>query len=281
MSTLQELGTDESRPIVILSDLHVAHPASLVRKPEQIAELIPRNGVVVFNGDSVEMRSQLDRDLGTANRDALRSLATKRGTQAIFLTGNHDPYVSNIHHLELRKGAILITHGDILFHSVSPWSHESKFIGEEHDRLLAAIPKARHSHFETRLLAAKTASKVLERIYRSKQSFTSVLRNIVMEFIPPWRPLNVLRYWKLAPGAADAIASTYRPNARFVIIGHMHHQGVWSFPERTVINTGCYFPFVKSLMVRIEHTSIQVRSVDRSGGKFSPGKLLNTFPISK
>jgi UDP-2,3-diacylglucosamine pyrophosphatase LpxH len=264
-------------PVIILSDLHVAHPASLIRSPEQVAALIPENGTVIFNGDTVEMRSRLDRDRGRENRDRLGALAAGKGTKAIFLTGNHDPYVSETHHLELWGGRVLVTHGDILFHAVSPWSHESVHIAEEHDRLLRDLSPEQQGHFETRLLTAKRASQILEKLYKAEQSAVSVARNIMMEFIPPWRPLRVFRYWKQAPGKANEMACRYRPEATLVMVGHLHHHGVWDFPGRTIVNLGCYFPFVGRLMASLSEDVVEVRRVERKGWDFFPGKVVRRF----
>jgi len=268
-------------PITILSDLHVGHPFSILRRPEQIAPLLPRDATVVFNGDSVEMRSRLDRDTGQARREQLRELCEARGSRAIFLTGNHDPLVSDLHHIDLCDGKVLVTHGDILFHECSPWSHEGPHIGEEHTRLLGTLAEHERKDLTIRLRIAKEATRITEKIYTAEQSFLSVLRNLVMELIPPWRPLRILGFWRQAPGLAAAIAREFRPEARFMIVGHLHHAGVWEVDGRTIINTGSFFPFPGRRMVEIRDGRIEVRKIRGYLGDFHPGRVVYSAPLER
>ncbi len=263
-----------TEPIVILSDLHVSHPLSLVRRADAVAGLLPEGGTVVFNGDSVEMRSTLDQDSGRANRERLRALCEARGARALFLTGNHDPLVSDLHHLDLCGGQVLVTHGDILFHDCSPWSHEGAFIGAEHTRLLAELDDAGRRDLPTRLRIAKQASRIMEGFYTARQSLFSVARNILLEVIPPWRPLRILKFWGLAPALGANFAKEFRPDARILIVGHLHHAGIWHLDGRTVINTGCYFPLVGRRMVRIEAGRLDVLSIRGPAGGWRPGRVL-------
>jgi UDP-2,3-diacylglucosamine pyrophosphatase LpxH len=269
-----------TEPIVILSDLHVAHPLSLVRGPDEIAGLLPEGGTVIFNGDSVEMRSHLDRDSGRENRDRLRALCEARGNRVIFLTGNHDPLVSDLHHLDLCAGQVLVTHGDILFHDCSPWSHEGSKIGAEHTRLLDALAPADRADLDTRLRIAKQAAQVMERHYTARQSIISVARNILLEVIPPWRPLCILKFWGQAPGLGAALLKEFRPEARLLVVGHLHHAGVWHLGDRTVINTGCYFPVVGRRMVRIANGRLDVLNIRGPIGGWRPGRTVFSTAVA-
>lgn len=269
-----------TEPIVILSDLHIAHPFSMVRTPDAITGLLPESGTVIFNGDSVEMRSTLDRDSGAANRDRLLELCEARGCRALFLTGNHDPLVSELHHVDLCSGQVLVTHGDILFHDCSPWSHEGPKIGAEHTRLLSKLDDSARRDLSTRLHTAKLAARVMEHHYKARQSLVSVARNILMEVIPPWRPLRILKFWGQAPALGAAFVREFRPNARFLIVGHLHHAGVWKLGDVTVINTGCYFPLVGRRMVRIADGRLEVLAIRGPIGGWRPGRVLLTEPVA-
>ncbi len=268
-------------PVTVISDLHISHPVSLVRRPSQVAALLPDSGTVVFNGDSVEMRSAADRDKGARNRDILAAMCRERGVAAVFLTGNHDPYVSEYHYVELYGGKVLITHGDILFHGVSPWSHESRMIAVEHTRLLEGLAPQEMGDFDTRMDRVKRASRILEKFYTSKQSVFSVARNIALEFLPPWRPFSVLKYWRQAPVRAVEIADQFKPDARFVLIGHMHRAGIWELSGRVIVNTGCFFPFVGRTMLRIENGQVRVIAIERRGLGFHPGAVLKCWEVGE
>ena len=48
-------------PVLILSDLHLGHRASLIEHPDQLASLLQGPGSVIFNGDTSEVRNPEDR----------------------------------------------------------------------------------------------------------------------------------------------------------------------------------------------------------------------------
>ncbi len=268
-----------AEPVTIFSDMHIAHPASLVREPAQVRGLLPSSGTVIFNGDTVEMRSEQDREEGRANRDLLVTMCREAGCEPIFLTGNHDLLVSERHYVEMYGGKVLITHGDILFHGVSPWSHESHMIAEEHTRLLESLAPHEMGDFEVRMATVKKASRVLEKFYVARRSLVSVAKNILLEFMPPWRPASVLWYWHKAPGRAVEVLEQFKPDARFMLIGHMHRAGIWLRDGKVIINTGCFFPFVGRYFLRIEAAQIHVTHIRRGPGGFIPGNVHRTFQI--
>src|SRR3984957_7305668 len=116
-------------PIRILSDIHFGHPASMVESPEQLLPLLSGVKTVVFNGDTVEMGLVEDRVQAQANLEAIGAFCLDAGVRPIFMNGNHDPMVSSASHLDLADGAVLVTHGDMLFHDISPGSAGGRGMG--------------------------------------------------------------------------------------------------------------------------------------------------------
>src|SRR5260370_34954989 len=108
-------------PMIILSDLHLGHRASQIRDPEEIAPILKEAGAVVFNGDTVEMRTGVDRPVGRRMAAAVARLCHNIGCRATFINGNHDPSISKIDHLDLMNGRMLDTNGVILLRGVAPW----------------------------------------------------------------------------------------------------------------------------------------------------------------
>ena len=47
--------------------------------------------------------------------------------------------VSNTNHLDLERGAILVTHGDILFLDLAPWSRDAKHYRLKHREILEVL----------------------------------------------------------------------------------------------------------------------------------------------
>src|ERR1700739_1264961 len=91
-----------SDPTIILSDLHLGHRGSQIHDPEEPAPILKEARSVIFNGDTVEMRTPVDRpvgrDMGARGARLLHSIWCR----APFINGNHDPGVSKVDHLDLR-----------------------------------------------------------------------------------------------------------------------------------------------------------------------------------
>ncbi|MFQ5561777.1 MAG: metallophosphoesterase, partial [Nitrospinota bacterium] len=108
-------------PLIVLSDLHLGHPASMLERCEQIIPLLQGMKTVIFNGDTVELVSVRTREKAKEHLKDLEEACHLQGVRSIFLNGNHDPFLSEFSHLDLVDGAVLVTHGDIIFHKIAPW----------------------------------------------------------------------------------------------------------------------------------------------------------------
>lgn len=266
----------------ILSDIHFGHPASYVRDTEQLRPLLEGIPSVIFNGDSVEMRFVEERKKAIHDLEALRALCAAVKTEATFISGNHDATLTGVNHLDLAGGAVLVTHGDILFHGISPWCRQAYRLKIAHSRELAALenPEA----LESRLIAAKRALQAVERFgptMRHASGRPPTVASFLHEIWPPWRPLRIVDCWLRAPARANALAAECRPRSQFVIIGHMHWAGIWRMKERVVINTGSFLPFSHPLAVDIDPAlgELIVRKVVSDGGFFRTHGEAARFPL--
>jgi len=278
-SMIQELHFEE--PIRIVSDLHFGHPASIVENPEQLLPLFRDAKTVIFNGDTVELRYLRGRRVGMRNSVLIRQACESAGARPIFLNGNHDPMLSDLSHVDLAGGAVLVTHGDLLFHDISPWSHESHIIGEAHTRELEQLGEDAFLDFEKRLKASKRAAQAIElhrpRMQRDK---LSAIRTVLRECWPPWRPLQVFHCWWTTPARAEALARVFRPRARFILIGHTHFSGCWKRGPRVVINTGSFMPMSGRMIIEIQGGMLIVRPIIIDGNVFQPGDPMMQFPTT-
>jgi predicted phosphodiesterase len=270
-------------PIRIISDLHLGHPACLLDSPADLAPLLRGVGTVIFNGDTSEMRSLEDREKGWERIRELEEVCRCLGVKPVLINGNHDPIVSpHLSHLDLADGAILVTHGDMLFHDISPWSKEAEMMGEAHTQALEELEEEAFADFEKRLHANKKASIALEllssQLPRGPLARLSIL---LRECWPPTRPLRILKVWKNTPDRAEALARVFRPRARFILVGHTHYEGIWQRGPRVVINTGSFTPPMGRLAVDIEGNRLRVNKIVKSGGHFELGKQLAEFEISR
>jgi predicted phosphodiesterase len=270
-----------TEPILILSDLHLGHRASRIKHPEQLAPLLRGAGTVIFNGDTSEMRNPEDRSVGRKVAAELARLCHQEGRKAVFVNGNHDPTVSTINHLDLANGAVLVTHGDILFLGVAPWSRDAGHYLKKHRQILDGLGPDGYADFEKRLLASKRTSIELQMLEEPLTRGRSPgFRLFVRNCWPPWRPLMIIKAWSEVPGRADRLARVFRPQARFVIVGHTHYPGVWEVAPRVIINTGSFVPYFGAYAAIIESSRIEVRRVDFAGGQFVLGKLLRRFAVA-
>jgi exonuclease SbcD len=269
-------------PIRILSDLHFGHAASIIEQPRQLLPLFRGPKTVIFNGDTVELRYLRGRRIGMRNAVLMREACEGAGARPIFISGNHDPILSEIGHVDLVDGAILVTHGDLLFHDISPWSHEAVYIGEAHTRELAGMEEDAFLDFEKRLKASKRAALAIE-LHRGgiRRTPLAALRTILRECWPPWRPFQIIHSWAVTPARAEALARVFRPRARFILIGHTHYSGVWQRGPRTIINTGSFLPFSGRMAIDIQGATLTVRPIIIERGMFQVGRPTMEFTATK
>ena len=149
-------------PVLILSDLHLGHRASRIDDVSRLEALIRPFRTAVFNGDTAELWYADDRPRGRKLTANLARFCHHVGCKAIFVNGNHDPDISEVNHLDLHGGALLVTHGDILFLGVAPWSKDAKQYLSAHRRILKDLGEDALGSFEHRLLATKRASLELQ-----------------------------------------------------------------------------------------------------------------------
>lgn len=269
-------------PIRILSDLHFGHPASIIERPEQLAPLFREARTLVFNGDTVELRYLRGRRIGMRNAHLMRQACEAAGALPVFINGNHDPILSDLSHVDLSDGAVLVTHGDMLFHDISPWSHEADVIGRAHTREIEGMEEDAFLDFEKRLKASKRAALSIE-LHRTRMRRDSLaaLRTVLRECWPPWRPFQVFHSWAVTPARAEALARVFRPRARFILIGHTHFSGCWRRGPRMIINTGSFLPLSGRMAVDIQAETVTVRPILIDRGVFKAGAPMMQFAVTK
>ncbi len=268
-------------PVLVVSDLHLGHRASSVRDVNRLQTLVAPFRTAIFNGDTAEMRHASDRPLGRKMAGDLARVCHRAGCKAIFINGNHDPTISDLNHLDLHDGALLVTHGDILFLGVAPWSRDAKHYLSAHRRFLAELGEDAYGDFEKRLLATKRASIELQLRERPlTRGPLPGLSLIAHQLWPPHRPFKIVHAWQRTPTLAAELTAFFRPQARFTLIGHTHYPGIWRRHDRTIINTGASLRWMGALGVIIEGNRLEVRSLRRQNGGLSLGKIQAAFRIT-
>jgi predicted phosphodiesterase len=269
--------------IRILSDLHWGHKASLIKDLDSLEGLLSEPDEFIFNGDTLEQKfenspSHLNAPLPSIGQfeNCVKSWKTK----AHFITGNHDPKISQHHYCELNDGEILITHGDGIFKDIAPWSQNAQLLGDVAEKGLNHLQRNGDVSFYDFLQTIKDAC--IEENSRLKDYDPTVwgkLQIFLRQACPPTRVLKILDCWKATPQMAVNMAHRYGLSPKFLIIGHTHKPAIHSIEQTTVINTGSFLPWPGATAVDLTEKGIFVRKVLRGNRSFSIGKTIQQFEL--
>lgn len=270
-----------SPTIRIISDIHYGDRASAVHRLEQLAPLAEDNIRLICNGDSTDTRPEPDPDAVSLRRGQLHDFSNRCGTPCEFITGNHDPDISQTHYRDLADGAVLLTHGDILFHNIVPWGQDAGLadqLVQHFQRTLAS----EHPSFTELLIAHRLASRDIPQRHQAEKHGLKYLAGFVSDTVwPPTRIYRILKAWREFPARGQRLLETHRPQARFLICGHTHRPGIWHRPNgQILINTGSFCPPSGQLMVELDDAQLIVRRVRRHRLDFHPGKIIAQFPLT-
>ena len=267
--------------IRILSDLHWGHKASLIKASESLEGLVREADKVIFNGDTLEQKfedspSHQNKPLPSLND--LRDLLEKWDVEPLFLTGNHDPRISNAHYCELNGGNILVTHGDAIFHNIAPWSANQKVLENAVERGLASgfASKSFYSYLQV-FKDASLEEHALVKDY--DPTVWGKIQIFLRQAWPPTRALTILQCWREAPVKAIELVEKFQKAPRFLLIGHTHKPDISTIGETTIINTGSFLPWPGATTVDIDSHGLVVRKIVRDSGQFSAGKVIRRFEL--
>jgi predicted phosphodiesterase len=261
----------------ILSDLHLYDARTDVRELRQLEPLLADVRTLVLNGDTCESR----RGATPGQVAELRTFFTVRVPEVVFLTGNHDPDISDRHELLAAAGRVWVLHGDVCFDDLTPWARHvgeiRRLVAEER----AADSAADWSRLEVRFrIARAVALRETDLPDRTTRTWAAHLAWAWHTFFPPRQPLAMLRCWRDLPGKARALAVAQRPAAQVVVTGHVHFPGVWRHARGpVVINTGSFFRPLGGNLVDVHADRVEVRRIRRVGGGFAPGRRLAEIPL--
>ncbi|MEM9161073.1 MAG: metallophosphoesterase [Verrucomicrobiota bacterium] len=269
--------------IRVLSDLHIGHRASLARNPDRLAPLVEGADIVIFNGDTIELKfaNPTRKPETYVSKDELAKRVRSWGAEPIFVTGNHDPSISNIHHLSLDDGNILITHGDGCFKNIAPWSSESKILGEETNRL--ATPQTelsrKHSDLHSYLSDIKSASiEAYKRHAERNPTLWGRFSIFLHQAWPPTRPFRILRAWRDMPQASYDLARSFGLNPSLIIVGHTHRPFVRTIGKSHIVNTGSFFTWPGAYSVDFDASGTTIRKIKKSRHGVRFGNQIGRLP---
>jgi predicted phosphodiesterase len=250
------------RRTLILSDTHLGRSGAL--SPRALRPLWRGCERVVFNGDTAEL--QMPRVRAAAERavDELRAMASADGVRLTLVCGNHDAHISDTQHLTLMDGRVLVMHGHALHPGIAPWTRAAGPMARMTRDGLVKTPAALADCLDHRLALARRVAF---------DGFGLDPTTHTERGIRPWdvisKPMDALRvlaFWRAVPGLAAGFLERYAPEARVIVMGHSHRQGLWRRGGRTVMNTGSFgFPGRPRAVVA-EGQTLTMHDVRQAGG---------------
>lgn len=266
----------------ILSDLHYGEHASRVPRLDRLRPLLTGADRLVFNGDTLDTRPSRNESHSAACRAEVESFVRDHAPATTFITGNHDADISACHHLELAHGAVFVTHGDILFDDIVPWSRDAAEAGRRIAAERAREPVATQGNLERWLEIHRRVARGIPQRHQSERNRLRFLTRYLADTLwPPHRAFLVLAAWRALPERAAALARRHRPAARFIVTGHTHRRGIWRRADgRIVINTGSFTMPLDPAAVDVSDSGVTVREIVLRSGEFRFGRTLGTFPLA-
>ncbi len=268
--------------IRILSDLHYGDRASTLTKLDAIAPLFEGADELVFNGDTLDTRPSRDPGANRDRRSDVESFLQRSGRPVTVLTGNHDPDISARHLVELADRRVFVTHGDVLFEDIVPWSRDAALARRLVDSELAALPDDLRPKLESRLIAFRRAAAAIPQRHQSEPDrMKHAISYLADTLWPPGRMLRVLRAWREAPSRAAALLREHALPARVFVMGHTHRLGV----ARTgggivVLNTGSFTPPGGAGVIDLRPGRIALRRVVRRRAAYRLGDTVAEFALA-
>lgn len=226
------------RRTVILSDTHLAGNGQGAGSADALRPLWQGADELILNGDTAELSHPTQRAGAAREVMRIQDLCEEDGVRLTFLSGNHDPLITDRRFLRLCSGEVFLTHGDMLHPAISPWTSYAKQLKELHQDALSHLDLMDRAQLDHQAMAAAHASHMKwEHIAEHEPP---KLGPIAKKIDIAGKVTRVLWFWHRLPKLAARFAQRYAPEARFFIFGHIHRAGVWHFGEQTIINTGSY-----------------------------------------
>lgn len=266
----------------VLSDIHFGDHASRVTQLAQLRPLLEGPRQVVLNGDTLDTRIGPNPTHTADCRAAVTEFFPQHTAGTTYLSGNHDADFSPVHHVDLAQGRVFVTHGDIFFDDIVPWSRDAAEIRRRITAEFRNVPPSLHHDLDRRFdVFRRVAASIPQRHQAERNKLKFALHYIADTVWPPLRILRVVRAWRLAPQHAAEMARQHRPAAKFVLCGHTHRPGIWADPRGiTVINTGSFCLPLGGSLVDISEHSVLVRRIEMRNGDFHPGEKLAEFRLA-
>lgn len=261
----------------ILSDLHFRDASSRLKHLEALEPLLEGVDELWLNGDTCDNQTGMT----SAEVEKIRTFFCSRVPTVRFLTGNHDPDISDQHEAATADGRLWATHGDVFLDDIVPWSSVRAQLLDRIQSIREAHPERDYTSFEGRIATMRAACVGFAReCDPERRDIGHRLRRLGMEFFPPRQPYAMLHTWWTIADLIVAAASNWRPDARVIVTGHVHFPRVWRRGEYWVINLGAFCGPLGALTVECRDQLVTVRRVSWHGDRCRPGSVIRQIPLA-
>lgn len=249
---------------LIISDTHLGRPRRAT--VDMLRPIWEGVDTLIINGDVAEVQMPRLRTRAVEELEKLKRDTQRDGVELQLVSGNHDAHLTDTRHLYLHDRQVLVTHGDALHPSVAPWTDSAKDMARLTKRALEQAKPHERDSLAGRLAIAQHVghSEFLQEHALSSRGDSNALRAL----LKPWQIPRVLAYWKQEPALAERFLDRYAPDARFLLLGHSHHAGVWQRGKRTVINTGGFTFPARPWCAMLRNNQLTVERITKSNGVY-------------
>ena len=256
---------------LILSDLHLCRWLSDIGSIAELRPLWQGFDELVLNGDTEETYSiRYEKVSKQATRELIET-AKKDGVRVHLLNGNHDPMISDCHYYSSHEDQVLIMHGHVILHEVTPWTWYGKKIALHRQELINESGDGFESQLQTTQLASDRSASS-----RRKRDRAAL---IALPYRIAWGVVRILQVWKAFPRLTENWVSTYAPSTKIIVVGHTHRAGIWNVRDLVIINTGCFgFPSHPRAVI-IEGSMLRVIRIRKKGNAYYLAKELGSWQL--
>ena len=267
----------------IFSDLHYGDKASTLRSLPDIRPLLEGCSSVILNGDTLDTRPSRTPEATLRAREEVRRFFATEAPPTTWLTGNHDPDISDQHAVELNDRLVYVTHGDILFENLVPWGRDADDLSRALETELARFASDDRTLLGHQFEAFRRAAATIPQRHQSEQNSLKYVVGFVADTIwPPLRILKVLKAWRETPVRAASLLKRHQLPARVVVIGHTHRRGVTRTKEGILVfNTGSLCPPCAGAVVDVSESNVRLRAIIRRGNEFRLGETIAEFALAR
>jgi len=259
-------------PVLILSDLHLGHKASIIDDVSVLAPLIRGAGTLLLNGDTWQELAREFQEQGKQLLDQFQQLCARLGVEILMLPGNHDPGSGSQGYTLLAEGKIVVTHGDCVFQDGAPWSRMAM---KKQSEVAQLWSQHSASHIDDRLqLGREIARLLIPPHYPHSRKIWMRAWDAVM---PPGRGLRMLIAWMTMVNQTRIFARRYFPDCEIILCGHFHRCGIWDDDELLVINSGSFMPPGGAYWCEWNNRVFTVGRVKKSTTRMERGEILGVW----